>query len=95
MNIEREEDALEKVLRHVEEDDETNKDKNENEHLDQPDGEDDDAEDVHFKKISKIYIKDGTRQAYNSSNCLFLLWLNSKKPQSVSDHARKVSWSLY
>ena len=49
MNIEREEDALEKVLRHFEEDDETNKD-NENEHLDQPDGEDDDhAEDAHLK----------------------------------------------
>ncbi len=40
--------------------------------------------------MSKMYIKDGTRQAYNSSNRLFLLWFNSKKPQSVSDHARKV-----
>ena len=46
MNIEREEDALEEVLRHLEEDDETNKDDNENEHLGQPDGEDDDAEDA-------------------------------------------------
>ncbi len=37
MNIEREEDALEEVLHHFEEDDETNKDNEENEHLDQPD----------------------------------------------------------
>ena len=44
MKIEREEDALEEVLRRFEEDDETDKDDNENEHLDhQPDGEDYDA----------------------------------------------------
>ena len=42
----------------------------------------------HFNKISKMYIKDSTREGYNSSNRAFLLWLDQKHPECVSTAAK-------
>ena len=47
-------------------------------------------EDVgHFETISKMYIKDATREGYNSANRVLLLWLASKHPECVSDTTKE------
>ena len=45
---------------------------------------------MHYEKISKMYIKEETRSSYNSSNCTLLLWLDHKHLECVSDFAKKV-----
>ena len=47
-------------------------------------------EDVgHFESISKMYIKDATRDGYNSANRVLLLWLASKHPDCIGDTAKE------
>jgi hypothetical protein len=47
--------------------------------------------DGHFERVSKMYIKDGTRVGYSSSNCLLLLWLNKNHPECVSENAKHMN----
>jgi hypothetical protein len=94
MLIESPGDALDEVLNQFNADDRQQHEENEdNEHLDGPEEEDDDADDEHsgdhYEKISKMYIKDGTREGYNASNHLLLLWLDAKHPECVSENAKK------
>ena len=94
--IESEGDAIDEVLQRFDQDDRANQeeddDKDENKHLDNPEGGEEDGadkeEDKHFEKNSKMYIKDGTREGYNASNRLFLLW-HEKRPECVSNSAKK------
>ncbi len=42
-----------------------------------------------------MYIKGGTRDGYNASNCLFLWWLDKKRPDCVSEDARKATQETF
>ena len=45
-------------------------------------------QDAHFEAVSKAYIVDETRVGYSSSNRNFLLWLDQKHPECISDNAK-------
>ena len=42
-----------------------------------------------FERVSKMNIKDETRKGYNSSNRLFLLWLDEYHPECVAEFAKE------
>ena len=52
------------------------------------DAEEEEEDESHFDKISKMYIKNETRDGYNSSNRLLLLWLGEKHKHCVSEQAK-------
>ena len=59
------------------------------------DGNHDEEDDAHFEKISKMYIKDSTRDSYNSANRALLLWLDKKQPNCVSEDTKQTLSSIF
>lgn len=110
IHIESTEDALHEVLNLFNADDSHNQagcdedDDNDHEHEDD-EGKDEDEEDDgntgncdrdgHFERISKMYIKDGTRMGYSNSNRLLLLWLDKNHPECVSENAKSALQQTY
>ena len=88
--------AVEEVLEMLESEDEEVEEKDDtNEHLDAPVEDEETNEEFDasgnefFERVSKMNIKEDTRNGYNSSNRLFLLWLDDKHPECVADFAKK------
>ena len=42
-----------------------------------------------YQRISKMYIKDETRDGYHGCNKRLLLWLYSNNPELVEDYAKE------
>ena len=59
------------------------------------DGNHEEEDDAHFEKISKMYIKDSTRDSYNSANRALLLWLDKKQPNCVSEDTKQTLSSIF
>ena len=50
----------------------------------------------YYDKVSKMYIRDKTREGYHEKSRLLLLWLIEKRPECVSEAVKESKlWDVF